>query len=453
MQLILWTAFCALAALAGRRAPVHLLGGILLLRLAVPSTAGTVLFGDWQAAVAIHPATILLGFAAPLIILERRQEFGLELRSQPLRYYALLCFIAVYLTLTIIASGPAGAAGLVNVVIGPIVFFLLIRIVARVNDDYLAVLVRWFLVFCGLSAILGILQVVMQQSLLWSGYYPRLYLRATGTFDSPLDLAYVLAVATPLLAALRSSWIRFGMLILFGAGIASSESRAPMAAFILATLVLICRRGIPNYERVIGFIAFILMGFVIWFSGLLSRLLYRFQVDDGNSSAARSIAFDYARTYLPDHTFTGDGWGSTFDIRGSVIRTSLESGYLAIAFDVGIVFAVFYLLIQLSIARGAFCPFSQEWPFACAGLIAVGLAGAYSGIVTMSAAATVQWFALALATGIGSNKDAHDRRQVQRVVRFSRGLDECSSGSQRTRATGKVRGNVSRNTYYRVGRD
>jgi hypothetical protein len=91
----------------------------------------------------------------------------------------------------------------------------------------------------------------------------------------------------------------------------------------------------------------------------------------------------------------GNGWGSSYELKGTILETSLENGYAILAFDLGGVAVICLLLGQMSVLvsrRGI----PGAW-LAAAFAIVGGFS--YSGITTMSAISIVMWTIFAMRLG------------------------------------------------------
>lgn len=420
MQLVVWVFVAAFLALMGRRNPLGMIVVVLLLRLAMPSTAGYVLTGRWEAYAAIHPSTILLLFVLAFTILEFRSEVSEELRARAGEYYYLGAFVVLYMSLTLISSGPMGTSGLINVVVAPMFFYFVVNIARRLDPESARTLILWFIGACVVETAIAILQFAVNAPVFWTNSLAVPFVRPMGTLDSPLDLGFVLAVATPLLTVLRSSVLRVLLICTFGIGIITSESRTPTVVFAIVAIVVLWRPSSRNAERSMGVVALAVGAVVALRSGLAEGILFRVQVDDGNSSFQRSIAFEYAKDNIERFLFLGNGWGSTFGLKGSILRTSLENGFLTMAFDVGVIAVAGLAVVILMHLRPLFSANYGSRSAALAVLVAVALATSYSGLVTMSASAIVLWLVMSLATSAGSTDGGAQRRPAARLERWER---------------------------------
>ena len=392
VQLSVWMVICFAIALCLQKRPVLVLGLVLILRILVPSTGGWVLIGNWAGNAAIHPATLLLLSWAPFALLANIKAVGQEVRSRRLVHGFLALAVVLFLVVALIRSGPTSVIGLTNSVLAGILFFFMLRVMQIVQPGTMQRIVRLLITLMVLESVLVLFQWLTGTNLPWSAVidFP-VATRSLGTFDSPLDLGLAAAITIPLLATVRHPLVRYGSAILLLSAVVLSESRTPtiFAAVGVAYLVLVSMKSVRSF---IAMLVVLGVGTAVFLSlPILSGLLERFTGDDGNSAAARSVATDYILQNLQSVLIVGNGWGSSYQLKGTLLETSLENGYAILAFDLGGIAVVFLLLAQVSIALG-----KRGIPGAwLAVVLAIAGGFTYSGITTMSAISIVIWTSLA----------------------------------------------------------
>lgn len=409
---------CVVFAVVGSSRPGLVLSIFVILRLTVPSQAGGLIIGDWEGNEALHPATILLLVYAGVGVIARRDSLAKEL-SEHLGIYSCLLFVATaFVFVSTLESGPTSLVGLTNVVLSPLILVLMARVEEQSCPGSIRRLALAYLVTLACIAGLVLIQAALQSNLPWAFRIQNSYtspgqgFRPLGTFDSPLDLAFACTIGIPIAALIARPLIRFAAALAFLLAVVLSESRAPTAAAILGCLWLIFAtvRSAKAILPVIGVLT--IAGVIASTTTALDGLLARLNGQDGNSSSQRSIAFDYVRDNIAGSLIAGGGWGSAYELRGTVLRTSLENSYAILAFDLGAIFVLGLLLTQLRIVmfRGGL-PGAQV-----SAILGILLAFLYSGLVIMSAASTALWLALAMcfptisSSPLDTQQRVHDRR-------------------------------------------
>lgn len=394
-QLVIWLVTCIALSFLSISRPGLGLVLVLGVRIFVPSLGGSLLIGDWEGNAAIHPGTILLIVLFVALFSSRSVQMAAELASMPVVYASLILLSGAFVVITLFQRGPSPLLGMTNAFIAPMIFFFVARVEFRSSDQAARRLTTAFLAFSAIQALLVFAQWLLGQNLPWTGPYASVFLqRPLGTFDSPLDLGLAMVLAIPLLWRVRNPLTRYGAGLLFFFAAVLSASRTPtlLAAVALVWLLFTSAR---HFREVVVAIAITAFGCsALLTTAIIGGLMTRLTVDDGNSGSARSYAFNYIVEHLRDFIFIGGGWGSSYRLKGSVLATSLESGYAIYAFDLGVVLTCALVAIQFSIICRRTQPIIRGARLSA--LLGIGMAFVYSGITTMSASSLLLWAVLSM---------------------------------------------------------
>lgn len=387
-QLVVWMVICVAVALSLQKRPVFVLSAVLVLRILVPSSGGWVIIGDWVGNAAIHPASLLLLTWAPFALLANSRVVARELRRHPLIHAFIALAVLLFVVVAFVRGGPTSLIGLTNSVLAGVLFFFMVRTTDLATPGSAYRVIRVLITVMAAESVLVIFQWATNSLLPWGAIvqFP-LATRALGTFDSPLDLGLAAALTVPLLVVVRRGLVRYASAMLLLAAVALSESRTPTIFAVLgvAYLVLSSMKSVRSFVAMVVVLGAAVAVFIN--VPILSGLTERFTGDDGNSAAARSVATDYIFDNISSVLVFGNGWGSSYRLKGTLLETSLENGYAILAFDLGGVAVLCLLFGQVLIAlsrRGA----PGAWLSA---IFAIAGGFTYSGITTMSAISIVMW--------------------------------------------------------------
>lgn len=397
LRLAVWVVVCLVVVTTQQSRPVVVLAAVVALRVLVPSTAGGLLLGNWEGNAALHPATVLLVVYCVFGLRGRWNSVVAEVAPRR-GWYAGLAVVAFLLVVqAVVGSGPTSLLGLTNAVLAP----MLLCFVARTSEHAVpGTLRRLAVVFLGVMLVVAavvVVQVVLRSDLPWGliggrGTSGIVQFRPRGTLDSPLDLGFAAAVAIPLTSFIHRAPLRLVVALMLLSTVVLTASRVPTAVAVLGTVWVIAR----STRSFVAVLTIVLSGcaavFVVLRTSMLSGLVERVTGDDGSSSSARGAAAQYIVEHIWDHTFIGGGWGAAWQLKGDVLRTSLENSFAILAFDLGLVPVVLFVLVLLRPALDGSAPVGAR----LAVVAGVFLGFCYSGFATMSAASTVLWLALAL---------------------------------------------------------
>lgn len=397
LRLAVWVVLCLVVVTTQQSRPVVVLAAVVALRVLVPSTAGGLLLGNWEGNAALHPATVLLVLHCVFGLRGRWNSVVAEVAPRR-GWHAGLAVVAFLLVVqAVVGSGPTSLLGLTNAVLAP----MLLCFVARTSEQAVpGTLRRLAVVFLGVMLVVAavvVVQVVLRSDLPWGlatarGTSGSVQFRPRGTLDSPLDLGFAAAVAIPLTTFIRRAPLRLVVALMLLSTVVLTASRAPTAVAVVA-IVWVIARSTRSFPAVLTIVVSGCLGvFVVLRTSMLSGLVERVTGDDGSSSSARGTAAQYIAEHLWDHTFIGGGWGAAWQLKGDVLRTSLENSFAILAFDLGLVPVVVFVLVLLRPVLDASAPGGARLAVAAGAFLGF----CYSGFVTMSAASTVCWLAVAL---------------------------------------------------------
>jgi hypothetical protein len=397
LRLAVWVVVCLVVVTTQQSRPVVVLATVVALRVLVPSTAGGLLLGNWEGNAALHPATVLLVVYCVFGLRGRWSSMVAEVAPRRSWYAGLVVVAFLLVVQAAVGSGPASLLGLTNAVLAP----MLLCFVARTSEQAVpGTLRRLAVVFLGVMLVVAavvVVQVVLRSDLPWGlvgarGTSGAVQFRPRGTLDSPLDLGFAAAVAVPLTSFIQRAPVRLVVALMLLSTVVLTASRAPTAVAVVATVWVVAR----STRSFVAVLTIVISGcaavFVVLRTSMLSGLVERVTGDDGSSSSARGAAARYVVEHIWDHTFIGGGWGAAWQLKGDVLRTSLENSFAILAFDLGLVPVVVFVLVLLRPVLDASAPVGARLAVA-AGVV---LGFCYSGFATMSGASTVLWLAVAL---------------------------------------------------------
>lgn len=400
-----------LAAVTMKR-PAHLVLIATALWVLVPSTAGFLLAGNWPGNSAVHPAAILLGVGAFFTITSNAAAALQELKESFRTYALLASLIVFFVVITLGLRSGSGILGLFNVFFIPILGFFIARLAIRLDPRAAGTLTRGVLLIVGFVCVIVFIQWLTTPTFPWGNYLPpNRTKRPLGTLNSPLDAGMILAMAIPLTMRLRNQWLVVSLASALAVAVALTEGRVPavLAALALGWVLITRIRTVPGFvAALVGAGATVLL---VVDGQALRGLLHRLEVDDGNSRAVREVAWRYAGEHWREWTVIGGGWGNAGELKGTLLESSLESGFLILVFDLGAIPTALLLLLMIRVILGR--GFRKAIPEAMAAGVGVVAAALYSGITTMSAASLMLWLVLALRAGMRTAQPATSAAESQ----------------------------------------
>ncbi|MBX9246701.1 O-antigen ligase family protein [Actinotalea ferrariae] len=411
MLLVAWVGACAAFAWATRRRPLVTLITVLVLWIAIPAVATSLFTGHAPGPLAVHPAVwlVLAMLAAQLLHGPARI---VEVLSRHVFLVLTIGLVVAVATLTTQQSGTGGLALLIDVVVAPVVLFLLL--LAVVDGDRRGVeTIRNLLLALGAGAsALAVVQWLAGSVLIYQASHETRWWfvregfdRWMATFDHPLILSMFLCVVAPLIVGLRRARMQLALVVLFTAGVTITQSRSGVVVVAVVAVWVVLRSRAPAHVRLLSLCLLAIGAAALLSSSLVEGVGERF-ADDTGSTGARTDALSFFGRTWQDYLVVGYGLTSSYGIAAdSGLVASLENSFLMYAVDMGLVFAVLYFGAQAVLVARAWSS-SGHLPGARQGaLIAFLLPLTFSALAARSAAGTVLWVALALGVARLTTKD------------------------------------------------
>lgn len=402
VQLLIWIALSATVSIALARKPHRVaLFGLAVWTL-IPSVAGHLLTGS---TLGFHPGTwsLLVG----LIVVAGRAKSGAS-RAVTANLGSILTIVTfvVFGTLVSLAERNASSAqNFLNTFVSAFLIFLLVRCVASNDPDGIRRLTLGFVCLALVQVPLALAQFVTgdvlnfaTERLAFYWFQPGTLVRAVGTLDSPLDLAFMLVVAIPLCAQIRRVPIRVAASMLLTMGIVLTQSRVGAALAVCGLLYLVARSKMSFTTRFVTTVVVATsVGYILLVPNPLTAGLFDRFEGSSESTGARQLATELFFDRIWQHSIVGTGFGSsgTFREQGA-LATSLENGFLMLAWDFGVPAAlVLGLLVVTIVVRGL--RGKATTGTIAAAVIATVAGASYSGLATQSASLTIFLFLLGIA--------------------------------------------------------
>jgi len=401
----------------GGRHPAVLVCTLIGLAVFIPYVA-RVVFPDSS----IHPVSFVALVVALLVMIFRRKEAAAELRRHWPIYAAGLLVAAVGLAMTLLNRGDYGKAYVVNHMVVPLALFAIVQVTLYRRVEAVRT-VGMVLVLMGcFQTLLGALQLYTQSPLVFTSKYgEQIWMeamisegRVMGTLDHPLVLALFLLICIPLVFSFRNVYVRAGSAAILMVGVLLTQSRLAAVGGALMLVILFFQSVSTRRARVVivTVIGFALVAVAL--SPIGQTLIGRFQNDQG-SNTRRFVALELFGSVWHEHIWGGSGFGSSYLLtEGASLKSSLENPVLMMAVDIGLVWAIIWVALQIGVALGL-GPFSRlnrrrgthaalyipgSWlstlHLQFAAVAALLFTQSFSSTATESASAMLVWFVLAL---------------------------------------------------------
>lgn len=352
-HLAAWVLLCVLLAWIMRDRPILTICAAVVLWSVIPAIAASLLTGQSSGPLALHPATWLVLVTAGIQLLIA----GPTMVGALSRHIYLTLAVGTFITGAFLTSRVTGSGGLKllgDQIMAPALVFWVIVAFATGRPVLLRQLRSTLIAVVAVQAALSLTQSIVDEVLLYEKYYltfpwfkPETFERGMGTTDSPLVLSLAICVTAPLLIGLSNNWLRFGLLTLFFAGVAASQSRTGLLVMGLVVVAVVMRSRMTLIARSLCLIGLAGIGFWLLQSTLIEGVTGRFSNDSG-SSAARGVALDAFFQRFNDYILTGSGPTSSYRLTNALgLQSSLESSYLMYIVDTGFVLATLYFGAQL----------------------------------------------------------------------------------------------------------
>lgn len=429
MSLLLWVLFslvvCALLAKRPHLTVLFALG----VWIAIPSVAGELLVGGGPR---LHPGLWSLVTAFVVLAFGKRRIIAKGLGGSIGTVAILVLFIVYGVFLTMTLRSDYATVGFINTFGSAFLAFILVRGVVAADPRGVQRLVRGVLVIAAAETALAFAQAASGNAILFIAQREQFYWfntsgaasRATGTLDSPLDLALFLVVCIPLTAQIKRPPLRFTLALVFVAGVALTQSRVGAGLAVAGLLYLVLRSGMTLGVRLLmtGSIGAAMAYLIYVPNTITSGLFDRFEGATG-STLARSVASDLFFDQIWSQPATGGGYTANgiFQATGQ-LRTSLENAYFMVTWDFGIIAVVLGIVLVVAFFRGLLGGAARGTIAAFAfGLVS---AGSYSGLATQSAALVIFFVVVALAAPSArvAQADTAPNAEAPRGEKLRRGL-------------------------------
>jgi hypothetical protein len=394
----------------------------LVIWLLLPSAASPLLMGG-EGTYSIHPASVLSLIHFIYTLITGRLAVGFQGRRViPWRSILVLALMAAGILLNATTQGPKGLALLFDLMIAPSLWFCSALAATQNRPSFTQEIVNVALAATGASAVLGIVQAFTGSVILYEDYYATIYwfdthvTRAIGTADSPVALAMLISVATPLLAFWTDWRLKIPFLLVFLASAVVTQSRVGtvLTAGGVAFVVL---AGRITFGRLFA-VAVIGLSATVTFAGSLADgLIARFD-NDKNSTGLRETALDYFTHRMDSIVWSGHGAGAGVALRTArELESSLENGYLIYAWDLGILFTAALLLLQLGFLMSKAPGESFFTPGRVAAIAAIGSCISFSSFGASSTVTAMFWCALLVSYASGRLSLPASPRKTHQVTR------------------------------------
>jgi hypothetical protein len=340
--------------------PAVVLSAVVAVRILVPGMAEGFL------TPVLHPAMYLLVAHTAVQAVFAWPRFLRALRAPGIVW--MLTLLAVVSLMMLDGLNPYGR-GLIGtavvafqIVLLPVLMFLLIRDEVRHRPSSLGWFVYPLLLVSVFEAVLAIVQVNVERAIFWEDLLSNSWFlrgdqisRAVGTLGHGIQVGTLMSAATVLTVFVRYVWLRFGLIVLFVYATLVAEARAGLVVSLLGAVVVLLvslvRR--PIASAMWGTLA----------GGALLRVLnseaglalQRKFVDDGSSTQLRVIAAEWFLERWPEFSLVGY-FGPRNLREDGYLGSSLENGYFIFGVSFGVLCAVLYLLLQLGTLLRAVTP-------------------------------------------------------------------------------------------------
>lgn len=432
MTLLIWIVASFVLCLVLAKRPHLVVLFAIATWIAVPSVGGVVFVGT---TLTFHPGTWVLIIAT--LVLATRKGFPLMVginRSLG-TILVLVGFLVFAVVVTTFERSGYATTAFLNTFLSAVLAFALIRGVIATEPDAARKITIGVIVIAAAESVLSIAQFVTGDVLNFATQRAEFYwfrgdvslVRTMGTLDSPLDLAMLLAVAIPLCAQIKRVPLRLVVSVLLATGAVLSQSRTGAVLAAAGLIYLVVRSGMKPGQRMLSAVVMGgVLGYFLYVPNQIAAGLWDRFEGSTLSTEAREQANAVFFESIWGHSLAGGGFTSNgaFKAEG-VLQTSLENGFLMLAWDFGVpMFIVLAVTIIVAMYRGATGKALRGT--VAASIVATVSAAGYSGIATQSAALVILFTVIALAapaertktespTGAPVKKTERPSRAVVRV--------------------------------------
>lgn len=405
---ILLVGACAIFGLVGWAfRPSWVIYAIVALRLIVPAPAvPSVMSGALGASTSAHPATFIAAGAVVALALDSLlgTQKGTRSNSRIVHFaVALIIFVAGIglVTTALAAPGVALILFAADFIQPALVGWLVLGALKR-GGLSLGRLARYLVLLVFAEAILMLAQLSLGQPLVWENarlVYQTWFVagsivsRPYGTLDSPIEAAIIMVVGIALLPFVRSTVLRFAALFVLTAAAVATQSRFPFAllVFVLVYFAFTQSRTIAQFALAAIGVGGVAVAVAVTWGG---SLFARFDAGADSSAAGRGAAWQFVLDNWERYSLAGGGFRVGSSTKGVTLATSLENAYVMLAFDIGFLAALLYLLAQLVLAAQGVRSSAAHRHFGVAASAMIAGGFAFSAFTNPSAYATILWVLL-----------------------------------------------------------
>jgi hypothetical protein len=410
---VVWVLACAGLSWWLRARPDVVALVILLLWVLVPAQASEVLTGVTFFAPSmlnLHPAAYLTYIYAALYLSLGGGAWQARLSSLPGLFLLLGWVVALAGALTLLQLEQASPRGYLGNFLAGALWLALCAIAQQANPQFGKWLTWTLLAAAAGNSLLSIGQVLAGEVWPYTRYremyqadFKQGAVRTSGTTDHPLVLSLLLATSLPLVVAVRRVLLTYLLAVLIVVGLLQSGSRAGLVLAVLGFSAAVLMSGKPQPRLLALYVATAASGAALFLGSLGRNVAERFVYDSGSTSD-RADAYEYLVAHLGEYLFFGGGYGSSFALKNTrVIPSSFENAYVMLAVDVGLIAALTFLVVQLSVLRRGWrlgVPRYVLW----SAVTAMVTSATFSSFAVTSASMVLVWAPLAIVLASGATR-------------------------------------------------
>lgn len=422
MQLALWIGLCLAASFLFRTRVRILLAAVPCLWILVPAVGSPLLTGVTSGPLTFHAATWLV----LSILVIRMLHDPWSVHEALAHHFFLFLALALVMAAAFLASATSGAGGgnvlLVDQVVVPGLFFLLVLSDAARGDGVVALLRTVLLTLVALACIVAIMQWLTGSVLFYESGFSTQYwfdpaqARWMATLDQPLALSLFICLTAPLLAGVKRRWLQLLLLALMVAGILVTQSRVGLIALAVTVAATVFFARWRTWVKAAVLLVMAGAAGGVMASPLVAGVAARV-ADDSGSAEARGLALEYFLGRWRDYAVAGQGSGASYRLGAQAgLQTSFENPLVMYSVDFGLLFALLYFGSMAALVLGAALTpgLRSRYPgLVLAGLMAVVIPQTYSSLATRSAAGILVWTVLAMV--VAGAGEARKRARQERA--------------------------------------
>lgn len=231
MQTALVLLVVLIVALAMRRRLLLVAVAAVSAWVLIPGAAG----GSITGITGLHPATVLVIVSFILEVVNPKALLRQAIVDHRLLYIALSAFLVLSAGFTF-RLGSGGTMTFLNVILAPILLFVLVDAARVQRTVRSAVLARTMVALGCLEAVLGLVQAASAQNLFWVNqlaqysWYSTEFNRAQGTLDRPILLGMLCAACIPVAGTFKRMSVTTVACVVLTLGVIVSQTRSAIPA-------------------------------------------------------------------------------------------------------------------------------------------------------------------------------------------------------------------------------